>query len=206
MKRCPKCKAYYNSNRENTCAECGVPLAYVRVMSTTSHTLYRWDGIFNHNPNVEVMVCEDKTGWLEATCCGCGKRFSKTLKHVTHTLWQYEMLHYKDDHPGLFTKISEIFEDWTPAEIKLYATSNTCEECSKREREVRDIYSNCVNLSSKFYTDPENGNLFEFGEFGPFILKQDSRGRRRIKVDAMPDSVQPFTGDVKRIWSYVHWD
>ena len=73
-------------------------------------------------------------------------------------------------------------------------------------REVRDIYSNCVNLSSKFYTDPENGNLFEFGEFGPFILKQDSHGRRRIKVDAMPDSVQPFTGDVKRIWSYVRWD
>jgi hypothetical protein len=205
MTRCPNCKKGYNSNTQKVCTDCGSRLAYVRGMPETDDTLYRWDGPFNHIPNIEILVCEDKTGLLEATCCGCGKRFSKPLEDAILTLRRYEHYYYKMEHPGLFTKVSEIFTDWTPSEIKLFATANVCEECAKREREIRDLYSNCVHLSSQFYTDPENGSLFEVGEFGPYVLKQDAHGRKRIKIDALPSSVQPVTGDVNRIWSYVPW-
>lgn len=55
----------------------------------------------------------------------------------------------------------------------------------------------------KFYVDMEQGDVFEEGADGVFVLKRIDGRKERIAIEALPDSAQLLYGDAHRIWDYV---
>lgn len=56
---------------------------------------------------------------------------------------------------------------------------------------------------SKFYIGMDNGDVFEEGADGIFVLKRIDGRKRRIPMGEIPENAQLLFGNVHRIWEYV---